>query len=184
MIKIVIIVLLSSFSLLPLRAQDFQVVTGKSVIIDGVTSLGRFACDYSTENEADTLQFIAGYVRESPVMDIYLPVDDFGCGNKMLNRDFNKTLQSDEYPFIHVLVEQFFKEDEAYFSSLRLKLVGKELYMERLPFLLVEEGGGLFLKAEFELNLRYFDLEPPKKFLGLLKVQEELNINLKLSLNH
>jgi hypothetical protein len=100
----------------------------------------------------------------------------------MLNRDFNKTLQSDDYPFIHVLVEQFYQEENAYFSSLRLKLVGKELYMEKLPFILVEENGIQLLKAEFELNLSYFDLEPPKKFLGLLKVKEELNVRLELSL--
>lgn len=182
MLNRVIIFLISSISLLPLKAQDFQVVTGKSVIIDGMTSFGRFACDYQTLKEVDTLVYESGYVRQTPVMDINLPVDEFGCGNKMLNRDFNKTLQAEEYPYIHVLVEQFFKEGEAYFSSLRLKLVGKELYMEKLPFVLMEEKGERYLKAEFELNLRYFDLTPPKKFLGLLKVQEELNIKLKLSL--
>lgn len=182
MINRVIIILLSSISLLPLKAQDFQVVTGKSVIIDGVTSFGKFACDYETANEADTIHFRADVVRETPVMDINLPVDQFGCGNKMLNRDFNRTLQSDDFPFIHVLVEQFFKEQDAYFSSLRLKLVGKELYMEKLPFVLLEEESGKFLKAEFALNLKYFDLTPPKKFLGLLKVHEELNIRLELQL--
>jgi len=183
MLNRVIIFLISSISLLPLKAQDFQVVTGKSVIIDGVTSFGRFACDYQTIKEVDTLVYESGFVRQTPVMDINLPVDEFGCGNKMLNRDFNKTLQSEDYPFIHVLVEQFFKEGDAYYSSLRLKLVGKELYMEKLPFILVEEGGKSHLKAEFELNLRYFDLTPPKKFLGLLKVNEELNIRLELALS-
>lgn len=182
MIRNLVIILFSSISLLSLKAQDFQVVTGKSVIIDGVTSFGRFACDYATTREADTLRFNHGEVREKPVMDINLPVDEFGCGNKMLNRDFNKTLQSKEYPFIHVLVEQFFKEGDNYYSSLRLKLVGKELYMEKLPFIMVEEKGQKSLKAEFDLNLKYFDLEPPKKFLGLLKVHEELNIRLNLAL--
>ncbi|HEY9117095.1 MAG TPA: hypothetical protein VIN11_04665 [Roseivirga sp.] len=184
MINRVIIILLSSISLLPLKAQDFQVVTGKSVIIDGVTSFGRFACDYETVDEADTIRFRAGLVRETPVMDINLPVDQFGCGNKMLNRDFNKTLQSEEYPYIHVLVEQFFRDGESYYSSLRLKLVGKELYMEKLPFVLLEDESGKFLKAEFALNLNYFDLTPPKKFLGLLKVHEELNIRLELELDN
>ncbi|PWL28416.1 hypothetical protein [Roseivirga spongicola] len=182
MIRRTIIFIICSISLLSVKAQDFHVVTGKTVIIDGVTSFGRFACDYQQSNEKDTLLFDAKYVRDSPLMDIYLPVNGFGCGNKMLNRDFNKTLQSDDYPFIHVLVEQFFQEENAYFSSLRLKLVGKELYMEKLPFILVEENGIQLLKAEFELNLSYFDLEPPKKFLGLLKVKEELNVRLELSL--
>ncbi len=49
----------------------------------------------------------------------------------------------------------------------------------------MEEGvdsDSKFLVAEFSLNLRYFDLEPPKKFLGLVKVHEELNIRLKLGI--
>ena len=178
MIRKAIIILLSSISLLPLKAQDFHVVTGKSVIIDGVTSFGRFACDYQTHNEVDTIHFESPVLRTSPVLDINLPVDEFGCGNKMLNRDFNKTLQADDYPYIHVLVERFFKEGESYFSSLRLKLVGKELYIEKLPFIMDDEKNAL--NAEFDLNLKYFDLQPPKKFLGLLKVHEELNIKLSL----
>ncbi len=182
MIKRLIFIILSSISLLPLQAQDFQVVTGKSVIIDGVTSFGKFACDYETKKEADTIYFESSKARITPVLDINLPVNQFGCGNKMLDRDFNKTLLSEEYPFIHVLVEQFFKEGDNYYSSLRLKLVGKELYMEKLPFVFHETSEGQFLNAEFELNLRYFDLEPPKKFLGLLKVHEELSIRLLLTL--
>lgn len=183
MFKTVIILLICSLSLLSLNAQNFQVVTGKSVIIDGVTSFGKFACNYHTSSEKDTLSFDIKTTHGTPVMDINLPVNQFGCGHKMLDRDFNKTLRSEDYPFIHVLVEQFFKEGDAYFSSLRLKLVGKELYMEKLPFVLIEEPHGKYLKAEFNLNLKYFDLTPPKKFLGLLKVHEELNIRLQLSLD-
>ncbi len=183
-IRIVLLILFSSISLLPLRAQDFEVVTGKSVIIDGKTSFGRFACDFDTANEMDTIYFNSKKSRNKITLDINLPVDEFGCGNRMLNRDFNKTLQSSEYPFIHVLVERFFKEGNHYFSSLRLKLVGKELYMEKLPFIMEEgvDSDSKFLAAEFSLNLRYFDLEPPKKFLGLVKVHEELNIRLKLGI--
>lgn len=183
MIKKTLLILILSTSLLPLKAQDFLVVTGKSVTINGNTSFGRFACDY-LDDEGDTLVFEAGYVRENPVMDIVLPVHEFGCGNKMLDRDFNKTLQSEEYPYIRVKVEQFLLEDGEYFSSLSLKLVGKELLMEKLPFILEEsKDGETILKAEFELNLKYFDLTPPKKFLGLLKVHEELHIKLSLALS-
>lgn len=184
MIKVVLAILFSSISLLPLKAQNFEVVTGKSVIIDGVTSFGKFACDFQTDNESDTIYFESSAHSGQLILDIHLPVDEFGCGNRMLNRDFNKTLQSKEYPFIHVIVERFFKEGDHYFSSLRLKLVGKELYMEKLPFIVeaAGESNDKFLVAEFDLNLRYFDLEPPKKFLGLIKVHEELNIRLKLGI--
>lgn len=182
MIKTVVIIIISSISLLPLKAQDFQVVTGKSVTLDGKTSLGRFACNYQTTEDADTIFLKTNMTRQGVVLDISLPIDDFGCGNRMLNRDFNKTLHAEEFPFIHVTVERFYKEGSHYFSALRLRLVGKELYMDKLPFILQESADEKALIAEFELSLKYFDLDPPKKLLGLLKVHEELAIRLKLSL--
>lgn len=182
MIRTLIIILISSISLLPLKAQDFQVVTGKSVTLNGKTSLGRFACNYQTTEETDTIFLKAAVARQGVVLDISLPIDDFGCGNRMLNRDFNKTLQAEEFPFIHVTVERFYKEGDHYFSALRLRLVGKELYMDKLPFIMEESADEKSLIAEFELSLKYFDLDPPKKLLGLLKVQEELEIRLKLTL--
>lgn len=171
-----------SISLLHLKAQNFKVITGKSVVIEGQTSFGKFSCHYQTHNKADTIYFESSERGKHPVLSIHLPVEAFGCGNKMLNRDFSKTLKSDEYPIIQVWVDRFFKRDGRYFSSLRLKLVGKELYMEELAFKLEGDENDKVLSATFGLDLQYFDLEPPKKLLGLLKVHNELNIDLRLNL--
>ncbi len=134
-------------------------------------------CIYQEEQAIDTLE-INGEPG-NPVLDISLPVNEFGCGNKMLNRDFKKTLKSEDYPFISVVVDKFIKKDGQYFSSLELDLVGKQLRMNELPFILNDQEQ---LVATFEINLSYFDLDPPKKFLGLLKVHERLKIFLALDL--
>lgn len=178
------ILLLLQISLLPLQSQDYMVVTGKSVIINGTTTIGKFTCDLEQESKSDTVIFHQDHSVENhpPVLDIALEVKKFGCGNKMLNKDFNHTLKSTEYPHIRVVVDHFYHEGDRYYSSLRLKLAGKELYMERLPFLMKDQKGAKSLAADFHLNLSYFDLDPPKKFLGLLKVREELHILLNLQL--
>ena len=175
--RIIFILLIGSISLLPLKAQDFQVITGKSVHINGLTSFGTFACFYQEQQQTDTL--VVNGQSESPLLDISLPVNEFGCGNKMLNRDFNKTLQSDDYPIIAVMVDEFIHEDGQYYSSIALDIVGKQLRMSDLPFVRNNKNQ---LIATFEISLSYFDIEPPKKFLGLLKVHETLKINLALDL--
>jgi len=175
--RIFIFLLISSTSLLSSKAQDFQVITGKSVNIDGVTSFGKFACFYEEEQQTDTL--VINGLSEKPVLDISLPVNEFGCGNKMLTRDFNKTLKSKDYPFISVVVDEFIHKEGNYFSSLELDIVGKQLRMNELPFIRNDQDQFI---ASFEISLSYFDIEPPKKFLGLLKVHETLKINLVLDL--
>ena len=179
--RLAIILLLSSISLLPVKSQDFHVVTGKSVIIDGTTSFGKFSCTYEQAESRDTLK-LQGQTNRNVLLDITLPVDEFGCGNKMLDRDFNKTLQADEFPHMRVQVGHFVFKEDKYESSLDLTLVGKRMMLENLPFVLKEEDGKSYLLANFEVNFSYFDIEPPQKFLGLLKVKEELRIDLRLDL--
>ncbi len=182
--KPLLALVLLQVSLWPLQSQDYMVVTGKSVIINGTTTLGKFTCDLEQQGRSDTVIFHQDHSHEihPPVLDIALEVKAFGCGNKMLDKDFNHTLKSSEYPHIRVVVDHFFHEGDRYYSSLILKLAGKELYMERLPFLMKGEKGAKSMEADFHLNLSYFDLDPPKKFLGLLKVREELTILLNLQI--
>lgn len=182
MIRNIIIILVSSISLLPLKSQDYQVVTGKSVVIDGVTSFGKFSCVYQKEDLQDTLQITQEHKEES-FFDISLPVDDFGCGNKLLNKDFGKTLQSKEHPHMSVTVNHFAFENDRFESCLNVTLVGKTLALEHLPFELIEEQGKKYLEADFEVKFSQFEIEPPKKFLGLLKVKEELKVSLRLAVN-
>lgn len=179
--KLFIIIAFGLFSTLSLTGQEYLVVMEKTVLIKGKTSFGRFSCSYQNNQEQDTVSFSKVSHTES-LMDLSIPVALFDCGNRMLERDFGKTLKHEKFPSIEVRLNDFKRIGQHYFGDIWIKLTGKEMKMEHIPFILHEGEEGMFLYSEIAISLDYFDLNPPKKLFGLIKVQDELMIELSLKM--
>ncbi|KYG75460.1 YceI family protein [Roseivirga echinicomitans] len=179
--KLIIIIALGLFSILSLTGQEYLVVMGKTVLIKGKTSFGRFSCTYQNGEDQDTVSFSKTPNVES-LMDLSIPVASFDCGNRMLDRDFGKTLRSDEFPHIEVKLDDFKRIGQHYFGDIWIMLTGKEMKMEHIPFAINKGEAGEFLYSEITISLDYFDLSPPNKLFGLIKVQDELIIELSLKM--
>jgi len=179
--KLIIIIALGLFSSIALTGQEYLVVMRKTVLIKGKTSFGGFSCAYQNGHDQDTVSFLKTSNAES-LMDLSIPVASFDCGNRMLERDFGKTLKYEEYPSIEVRLDDFKRVDHQYFGDIWIMLTGKEMKLEHVPFTLMTNENGELLYSEITISLDYFDLTPPKKLFGLLKVQDELIIELSLKL--
>ncbi|MGW8123448.1 hypothetical protein ACV07N_12380 [Roseivirga echinicomitans] len=179
--KLIIIIALGLFFSIALTGQEYLVVMRKTVLIKGRTSLGRFSCAYQNEYDQDTVSFSKSPNAES-LMDLSIPVASFDCGNRMLERDFGKTLKYEEFPSIEVRLDDFKRTGQQYFGDIWIMLTGKEMKLEHVPFTLMTNENGELLYSEITISLEYFDLTPPKKLLGLIKVQDELIIELSLKL--
>ena len=180
--KLIIIIALGLFSSITLTGQEYLVVMGKTVLIKGKTSFGRFSCTYQNGHDQDTVSFSKIANAES-LMELSIPVASFDCGNRMLERDFGKTLKLEEFPSIEVRLDDFKLVGKQYYGDIWIKLTGKEMKMERIPFTHInDEKEGNLLYSEITISLDYFDLSPPKKLFGLIKVQDELKIELSLKL--
>lgn len=178
-VTLLIVLLISS---LALKGQESFELMRKSVFIEGNTSIGRFSCVYEEGSSINKI-----YVERNEtahVLTFQLPVQEFACGNRMLNKDFVKTLRGKEYPCIEVVLEDFYKEDTFYAGDIKLTLIAKEHEIKALPFELKSVSGeGDFLEGGFMLDLDEFEIEPPKKLFGLIKVRNELNVKLRLEVN-
>lgn len=161
-----------------LQGQNYLVVTEKILVINGKTSLGKFSCAYENGKDQDTVQF-----ARTTEYSVRIPVDSFGCGNRMLDRDFAKTLRAEEYPFIEVLLEDFESKNSSYSGVLNLRLLGKELEIASVNFMEKESDSGKLLTTNLSIGLTQFQINPPKKFFGLLKIQDELKIELQFKVN-
>lgn len=179
--KLIIIIVLGLFSSIALTGQEYLVVMRKTVLIKGKTSFGRFSCAYQNEHDQDTVSFSKTPNAES-LMDLSIPVASFDCGNRMLERDFGKTLKYEEFPSIEVRLDDFKRVGQQYFGDIWIMLTGKGMKLEHVPFTLMTNENGELLYSEITVSLEYFDLTPPKKLLGLIKVQDELIIELSLKL--
>ena len=162
------------FSFAP--SNEMLVITEKQIKVSGVTSLGKFTCDYCLDDAKDTL--ISNQTNSSGTLQFTIPVDEFSCGNFMLNRDFRKTLKSDDHPSARVRVSNLVKRENGYYCTLRLEIVGKELTFENFHLAKFSHK----LTGKLMLSFGELDLHAPKKLGGLIKVDEKLTLQIELSI--
>lgn len=156
--------------------QRMMIVTRKTIQVSGQTSLGGFNCDYNKIGVKDTLLLDADNKVKEIVFDV--PVQDFSCGNFLLNRDFRKTLQAETFPQALVKVKNL-KSNYGYYScDLTVNLVGKRLDFNDLMLRRVADG----LTGELVLSFEQLELKAPSKMGGLVKVEEKLNLSIFLGL--
>jgi hypothetical protein len=150
------------------------IVTKKMITVSGQTSIGGFSCDYSKEGLKDTLFIDHSSSLKEMVFDI--PVQDFSCGNFIINKDFRNTIKADKYPSARVRVQNLKSNYGHYTCDLSVTLVGKKLDFPSLVLKRIPEG----LHANLILNFEDLELEAPKKMGGLIKVEEKLTLDFTL----
>ncbi|MFN3800200.1 hypothetical protein [Belliella pelovolcani] len=150
------------------------IIKEKVITVQGQTSLGSFKCDYLNQGFKDTL-FVNSAKSQKPIV-FDIPVQEFGCGNFLLNKDFRKTIKADEYPHAKVRVNNLKLKGKDYTCDVIVNIVGKRLEYKSLDL----TNGGNQLKGNIILNFDELDLSPPKKLGGLIKVEEQLALEIKL----
>ncbi|MCH7412216.1 hypothetical protein MM213_01875 [Belliella sp. R4-6] len=168
---LIILVLMCSYTA---SSEKKLVITEKEISVSGQTSLGGFTCNYTNENFKDTLFVNSNKLNNPIVFDI--PVQDFGCGNFLLNRDFRKTIKATEYPHAKVTVNNLRENGSDYTCDVKVNLVGKKLEYRSLKLKNHKDQ----LIGKISINFDELDLSPPSKLGGLIKVEEQLNLEIKL----
>lgn len=151
--------------------RDYIVLRTQKFSVKGSTSLGKFDCRYLPET-GDTL-----FLNKTNGLEYHIPVRGFRCGNFVLNGDFRRTLKHKEYP------EVFFKmskvraqENGEFLFDLHLKIAGKE--KDTTDLVLTKKGKELM--GFVDLKFSDFDLTPPQKLGGAIKVAERINLSIIL----
>ncbi|SMD45254.1 hypothetical protein SAMN00777080_3902 [Aquiflexum balticum DSM 16537] len=150
------------------------IVTKKVITVSGQTSIGGFNCDYAKNGLKDTLYIDYDKSGKDLIFDI--PVNDFSCGNFLLNRDFRKTIKAEQFPTAKVKVRNLKSNYGHYTCDLSVDLVGKKLNFPALVLKRTPAGVSGYLVLSFE----ELALETPKKMGGLIKVEEELHLEIQL----
>ncbi|EON77104.1 hypothetical protein ADIS_2414 [Lunatimonas lonarensis] len=152
--------------------EELFVIKEKEIRVKGVTSIGRFECAYGSEKLSDTL--FTGNIPKSKHLDFVIPVDRFGCGNFLLNRDFRATIKAEEFPTCKVTVRSLTRKRNMFVSDLDVNLAGKQLFLDDVVFR--HETNKLI--GEVDLSFEMLDLVPPKKLGGLIQVEDKLSLQI------
>ncbi|WP_209331844.1 hypothetical protein [Lunatimonas salinarum] len=152
--------------------EELFVIKEKEIRVAGITSIGKFECSYGNEALSDTLY--TGDLPKARQLDFVIPVKDFGCGNFLLNKDFKTTIKADQFPFCMVTVQSLNRGREGFLSDLAVNLAGKELFLNDVVFKHQDNQ----LVGEVDLSFGVLDLAPPKKFGGLIQVEDKLSLQI------
>jgi len=176
-----------AFSVLLLTALDpggkaNLVIQGQRVAVSGQTSVGGFRCVFDNETTSNAIAVQGGSNNGATLLLLSIPVKEFGCGNFLLNRDFQKTLKVDQHPSIVVDVLQLEFNGSVYIGRLNLTVAGKKKSLDNVAFRNHNERGSSMLRASIKLRMSEWGLTPPSRFGGLITVDEDLGIVVDLLL--
>lgn len=172
------------------KSVSIEVLQGSRLEIIGESNVNCFTFNY---NQEAIKQSHCIFLEQNKTQNwdihnarIFLNVKSFKSGNPIMDRDFYKTLNADFYPKIEIAVmEVKIVERKNNVSKMLLKTKVKiantekseEIYLNTL-----NDNSITTCKAETRISLSNYDIEAPEKFLGMVKVKDDLILKIDLKL--
>ena len=164
--------------------KDFEKATimilpGSELIISGSTNVNKFNCRFNIDLITEEQQI--KYIQEGDFsifsdLKLDLLTNGFDCGNKRMNSDFQDLLLRENYPEIVIELDRIQSISTEYRKAyVTVHLAGKSKNYN-LPVIIKEDC----FTGKFKINIRDFGLEPPKKALGLIEVDETIEVQFNL----
>jgi hypothetical protein len=157
--------------------------------IHGSTNVNSFQCNLRQYANNDTLE----YVSNAESIDLKftrnrmrIPVKGFNCGSNQITRDFLHTLKSETYPNLEIFFRSFKNHsirNNSYIDGVvDITLAGAtKRYVVRY-FVRKPSEDIILLTGIQAVNFGDFNLNPPQKMMGLIQVQECLEVEFNLTL--
>lgn len=158
--------------------------------ISGKSNVNTFQC-----HSADVMQkgsFMAFEPTTSGTIGFYnasvaLKVKSLSCGSKLIEKDLNKSMMSDRFPFIYLdfkdakLSAKYPNNTSKYLATVKITIANttKETKVELMLQQLT--ANTYRLTGTQTLVLKDFNINPPKAMFGLIVVNEEITINFNIT---
>lgn len=158
------------------------ILPSSGLSITGDTNINKFQCVFNTAYLKEAQKIY--YSRKDSIMNfrsaiLVLNTNGFDCGNKGINQDFHDLIKSDQYPEILLEINQVrLRTKEFGVAKICITMAGKQKYYD-VP-INIKDGTIAQFQGELELNIKDFNLEPPKKLFGIIVVKDEIEINFDL----
>lgn len=185
--KKIAFVLLVLFTGAMTHAQDFQkrkatVLPNSDLTIIGDSNIAKFQCEFETsylEGAREIGYHHTGNQIKFTGAVLTLNNRGFDCGSKGINRDFHDLLKTDQYPKILLELNKVtLSSPTKGQATVFITIAGKQKSYE-LP-VTITEGEIAEFRGNLHLDIRNFNLEPPKKLFGMIVVKDEIDIQFDL----
>lgn len=149
----------------------FLTINKIKIEITGASTVGKYTCS-NTFYKTDTVYLNS----KKNNFNTEIKMSDFDCGNKIMTKDLQGTVQVKKFPNSVVFLSDIKPCGKNYKCNLTFLITNKTLKYK--DFILNVSAD----KIHGSLNLKFSDLElePPVKMAGLIKVKDDIVINFSL----
>lgn len=181
-------VLIVLLAFLQVAGQDYYIFINPNsrVLVYGSTNVNTFTFKYTESisiNKPVHVNKVNGILRLSDC-NIDLKVRAFDSGNGLMNKDFRTMMNEEENPFITVellSITPDWKEDGGWKNGkVDIEVEINERKNRYTVKCTVENPGSLLIHGQQKMMLTDFDLVPPTRMMGMVKVSEVVELNLAL----
>ena len=157
--------------------------------VNGSTNINNFSCVVTDEKPNDTISCQIN--KDASVTmngEIVLDIFGFDCHNPLMTTDLRKTLRAKEYPNMKVHFLNLNKYPsmrggrENIIGIVKIELSGITKTYEVNYQFFMDNKGILQLFGERKVNFSDFNLIPPRKLGGIIKVNDIIDVDFCLQL--
>lgn len=165
-------------------------VTGDSMLeVLGTTNVSKFTCEnYEYTGQEYLIQRIPdGQEVGLWSGEVKITSRNFDCNNALMTKDFKKTIEVEKFPTISVKFLGLTKESETatqknLMGQVEITMVGISRKYDISCVFLASQNQSALLSGERRIQLSDFNIEPPEKFFGAVKVSDSIEVNFSLVL--
>jgi polyisoprenoid-binding protein YceI len=173
-------------------AEPVTPAPGTDVVwVTGSTNFNTFSCqatDVAVSTQAALEEVNRTRTDGLPAVQsgaLAIPVKSLDCGNPKMNSDLRKTLAADVNPVItfrlgeYVILNQ--TEPRKVKMDGALRIGGTEQIMSVTGVVSRDANGILRLRGERAINVRTFGIQPPRRFGGIMRVDEVVTVHFDVA---
>jgi hypothetical protein len=150
--------------------------------INGTTNVNSFNCGYNAKLPSNTFEVSVTKKANDFTIEheaLFLKVKDFKCSNSQMTYDFHELLEYQTYPYI---IFQLQKVSSGNTAHIMIEMAGqKQSYSVKIDT--ERNNNKLVCNAKMDLCITDFGLEAPEKFFGMVKVNENIEVEFRIELN-
>jgi hypothetical protein len=169
----------------------FIVLPDSKLVINGKTNINSFRCGIDQYVGRDTLVLQEGGVLKKHIFlkgSVYLHAANFDCGMDMMTKDMMTTIKAKDYPQIVITFLSFKRlpnykvREDKFEGMMTISLGGITKEFEVNCMIQPKPSGLIHLSGGRQFLFSDFNLEPPDKMMGMIKIQQQINVSFNLVL--
>ncbi|GAB5556271.1 MAG: hypothetical protein SchgKO_04840 [Schleiferiaceae bacterium] len=180
----------SALALLHMGAKEpdveYDILEASEIVLEGYTNINTFRCNNKEIVKRDSSQTIIAtptdYGLDLEGVNFAISVDGFSCKIPGMEGDIDELLNAENFPYIEFDITHLQVPDgKNGTASARISIAGKER-LGLIDFTLLSREPHIHMKGSTPLYLSEFELEAPKKMLGMVVVRDQFLIEFDLVL--